>query len=85
MFLVAIYQQLSQKVVVKTFLSQILQWRFPPGSLITTRIKIDFSFSSKQGLSDINDQSFDIILLFISMFSTPGVMLPPKVEYFVII
>ena len=36
--LVAVYQQSSPQVVVQTFVSQILQMRFPPGSLITTRI-----------------------------------------------
>ena len=36
--LVAVYQQSSPQVVVQTFVSQILQMRFPPASLITTRI-----------------------------------------------
>ena len=36
--LVAVYQQSSPQVVVQTFASQILQMRFPPGSLIITRI-----------------------------------------------
>ena len=36
--LVAVYQQSSPQVVVQTFVSQILQMRFPPGSLITTRL-----------------------------------------------
>ena len=38
MFLVAVYKQYSPQVVVQTFVSQILQMRLPPGSLITTRI-----------------------------------------------
>ena len=33
----AVYQQSSPQVVVQTFASQILQMRFPPGSLIITR------------------------------------------------
>ena len=36
--LVAVYQQSSPQVVVQTFASQILQMRFPPGSLIIIRI-----------------------------------------------
>ena len=36
--LVAVYKQSSPQVVVQTFESQMLQMRFPPGSLITTRI-----------------------------------------------
>ena len=36
--LVAVYQQSSAQVVVQKFVPQILQMRFPPGSLITTRI-----------------------------------------------
>ena len=36
--LVAVYQQSSPQVAVQTFASQILQMRFPLGSLITTRI-----------------------------------------------
>ena len=36
--LVALYQQSSPQVAVQTFASEILQMRFPPGSLITTRI-----------------------------------------------
>ena len=36
--LVAVYQQSSPQIVVQTFVSQILQMRFPPASLITTRI-----------------------------------------------
>ena len=38
--LVAVYQQSSPQVAVQTFASKILQMRFPPGSLITTRIFI---------------------------------------------